>query len=167
MGVFHTQKVLYGNASLIPVIAEQIKQEFESQEYEVHKDSLLSGGADISITKGGTFKAVLGMRTALKITLIPQDEGISFDASVGIYGQQAIPTIISMFFFWPVLITQIWGLVKQSKLDDQALEIAERIIHSHKTNAESSANAAVKYCIHCGKAVPENAAFCQYCGSKL
>lgn len=59
------------------------------------------------------FKAVLGMRSALKVTLMHQTDGVLFDSNVGIYGQQAIPTVISMLFFWPVLIiTQIWGLVR-------------------------------------------------------
>ena len=74
------------------------------------------------------FKAVLGLKSALKVSLIPKDNAIAFEAGIGIFGQQAIPTIISMLFFWPVLITQIWGIVQQSKLDDKALEIAEEVL---------------------------------------
>lgn len=37
---------------------------------------------------------------------------------------------ISMFFFWPVLLTQIWCLLQQSSLDDRALAAAERGITS-------------------------------------
>ena len=54
---------------------------------------------DISITKGGLFKAVLGMKTALKVTLLPQGTEVSFEAGVGIWKQQAVPTIISMLIF--------------------------------------------------------------------
>jgi hypothetical protein len=59
------------------------------------------------------------------------DKSIAFEAGVGIFGQQAIPTIISMFFFWPVLLTQIWGLIQQSNLDDKAAEIVEKVIASN------------------------------------
>ena len=122
MGTFNTKKTLYGTASIIPEIATAIRDDFAKEGYEVSMDALSSGGYDISITKGGLFKAVLGMKTALKITLIPFDGKIRFEAGVGIFGQQAIPTVISMFFFWPVLLTQIWGLIAQSKLDDRALK---------------------------------------------
>ena len=120
---------------------------------------------DISITKGGVFKAVLGMKTALKVTLLPQGCKIHFEAGVGIWGQQAIPTIISMLFFWPVLITQIWGMVEQSKLDDKALEIAEKIVRDSSANA--SASSYNRFCTNCGTPIDLQAKFCPECGAKL
>ena len=48
MGTFATKKILQGNPSLIPVIAEQIKTEFAAEQFEVQIDNLLSGGVDIS-----------------------------------------------------------------------------------------------------------------------
>ena len=50
MGTFATKKILQGNPSLIPVIAEQIKTEFAAEQFEVQIDNLLSGGVDISIS---------------------------------------------------------------------------------------------------------------------
>ena len=124
MAAFNTNKTLNGSVSLIPEIANRIENDFIREGYEVQKIALSSGGYDISITKGGLFKAVLGMKTALKVTLLPQGGNIYFEAGVGIWGQQAIPTVISMLFFWPVLITQIWGIVEQASLDDKALALA-------------------------------------------
>ncbi|MBP3588990.1 MAG: zinc ribbon domain-containing protein, partial [Muribaculaceae bacterium] len=128
MGAFNTKAVLNGNHSLIPAIADRICREFAAEGYEINREDLISGGVDISVTKGGFFKAVLGMKTALKITLVPQDNAIDFEAGVGIFGQQAIPTVIMLFFAWPVLLTQIWGLVQQSSLDDKALAAAQAVI---------------------------------------
>ena len=144
MGTFSTKKTLYGSPSLIPQMAVRIQNEFQDEGFKVKADSLSGNGYDISITKGGMFKAVLGMKTALKVTLLPQNSNIRFEANVGIWGQQAIPTVISMLFFWPVLITQIWGMVEQSKLDDKALAIAQDVIimnggsRSHKVWGENS-----------------------------
>ena len=98
MATYSKKRLLPATVQQIPQIAESIRREFEYEDYEVKIEDLLSGGTDISITKGGTFKAVMGMKTALKVTLIPQPNGVLFDAGVGIFGQQAIPTIISMFF---------------------------------------------------------------------
>ena len=168
MGTFNTQKLLYGTPSLIPAIASRIQTSFESEGYEVMSQSLLNGGVEISLTKGSIFKSVLGMKTALKIRLLPQGGNIFFDASVGIFGEQVIPTIISLFFAWPVALTQIWGLIQQSQIDDQALQIAETVI-----NENSGAPATVLpqnttlFCPGCGTPLPEGAAFCTNCGTEL
>ena len=129
MSAFSTKRTLFCSTSLLPDMAGSLQEHFERDGYEVNVTELSTGGYDISITKGGVFKAVLGMKTALKITLTPtSSQSIAFEAGVGIWGQQAIPTVISMLFFWPVLLTQIWGLIQQSNLDDKAAEIVEKVI---------------------------------------
>lgn len=164
MGTFNTRKLLNGNPSLIPAIAARLESSFSAEGYNVDNQPLINGGADVSISKGGVFKAVLGMRTALKISLKPQNGGIVFDASVGIFGQQVIPSLIMLFVAWPVLVTQIWGLVQQSKLDDKALAIAEEVICSSKN---ASPEPAVKgFCSGCGHELQNGAMFCPYCGKK-
>lgn len=170
MGTFNTKKTLYGAASLIPVMALRIQEEFQNEGYEVKSDALNSGAYDISVTKGGVFKAVLGMRTALHITLVPQGNDVAFEASVGIFGQQAIPTVISMFFFWPVLITQIWGLVTQAKLDDKALEIATQVAYVNGAKYQQGNTNGFgqdKFCTSCGSKVNAEAKFCPNCGNKI
>ena len=72
MGTFNTQKMLYGASSLIPEIASRIQLDFQAEGYEVAVTSMSSGAYDISITKGGVFKAVIGMKTALKVNLQPR-----------------------------------------------------------------------------------------------
>ena len=169
MSRYNTKTLLQAHPSQLEKIAEAIRTEFSNDGFEVMVDDLMSGGKDISITKGNMFKAVLGMKSALKITLTPQSDGILFDANVGIFGQQAIPTIISMFFFWPVLLTQIWGLVEQSKLDDRALAVAQRVINSAFAPAATPLyqNAATKFCTNCGTKIDQAAKFCPNCGAKL
>ena len=170
MAKYNTKKLLQAHPTQITTIAEAIKNHFEGEGYEVQVDDLMSGGKDISITKGGVFMAVLGMRSALKVTLTPQAEGVLFDAGVGIFGQQAIPTIITLFFFWPVLLTQIWGLIQQSSLDDKALEIAESCISAPTGQASpllSTVSTGTKFCTECGSQVDTSAKFCPNCGKRL
>ena len=161
MATYSTQKLLDASAAQIPQIAEAIRKDFADDGFEVYVDTLMSGGRDISITKGNLFKAVLGMHSALKISLTPRQSGVFFDANVGIYGQQAIPTIISMLFFWPVLITQISGLVQHSSLDDRALEVAEKVIRKNDTG-DSTTNF---FCTNCGAQIEYDALFCPKCGN--
>ena len=174
MGTFNTNAILKGNPSLIPAMADRICQVFAVDGYEVNRDNLMSGGVDISVTKGGFFKAVLGMKTALKITLVPRDNAIAFEAGVGIFGQQAIPTIIMLFFAWPVLLTQIWGLVQQADLDDKALAAAQSVIDEAGPSTCSgfgstppSPSGFAKFCTNCGTKLPDNARFCSNCGSPI
>ena len=126
MGAFTTKKTLYGNASQIPTVAEQIRQAFTADGYEVRIDNP-ANGQEIYITKGGFVKAALGLRSALKVTMKPTRDGnINFEAGVSIFKQQFVPTVITMCFFSPVVIAQIWGMIKQSKLDEKAVLVAEQ-----------------------------------------
>lgn len=130
MGTFKTTELLNGNPSMISHISSVMAQEFKNEGYEVKVVNLPAGGKDISITKGGLFKAILGLKTALKITLEPWGDKIRFDTNVGLFGLQVIPAAIVFFVTWPVIITQVWGLIQQSKLDDKALDIAKREINN-------------------------------------
>ncbi|MBQ2885093.1 MAG: zinc ribbon domain-containing protein [Alphaproteobacteria bacterium] len=133
MGAFTTKKTLYGNPSQIPAVAEQIRQAFVADGYEVRIDNP-ANDQEIYITKGGFVKAALGLRSALKVTMKPTRDGnINFEAGVSIFKQQFVPTVITMCFFSPVVIAQIWGMIKQSKLDEKAVAIAERALYQTKT----------------------------------
>lgn len=52
------------------------------------------------------------------------------EAGVSIFKQQLVPTLITVCVFSPVVVAQIWGMIKQSKLDEKAVDIAERAIYS-------------------------------------
>lgn len=172
MATYSKKRLLPASATQIPQMAESIRQEFIYDGFEVNVETLMSGGVDISITKGNVFKAVLGMRSALKVTLIPQQTGVLFDANVGVFGQQAVPAVISMFFFWPVLITQIWGLVQQASLDDRALAAAERVLGGQQYQVPTqetpvTAVGTASFCPECGQKVEPGSKFCPNCGAKL
>ena len=167
---FSSKKIFYADSTLIPSISDELVEQFEIEGYAVSKLPLGSGGADISITKGGIFKAVLGMKTALKITLKPHGNHILAEASIGIFGQQAIPTAITLFFFWPVILTQIWGMVQQSHLDDHAMELISNSISrlnpfNQKYPAHEPITPTGRFCPNCGE--PVTGRFCASCGQKL
>lgn len=130
MGIFKTNKLLYGNPDFINTIATAIESKFRADGYDVRIEDTYDNGKNIDISKGGLFKRVLGMRTALKVSISPCDGNIWFKTDVGIFGNQVIPTILVASGMWLILLPQIWGLVHQARLDDQALEIAERIVYA-------------------------------------
>jgi len=170
MGAFKSTQIINGSPALIPVVGRDVMNYFLAEGYDVTGDSLISGGYDISVSKGGVFKAVLGMKTAMKILIRPQAGQIAIDAGVGVFGQQALPTVISMLFFWPVLVTQIWGIVQQSNLDEKVIKIAEASVLQHGTvtvGSTSSQPQNSKFCTQCGTANAEGAKFCGECGARI
>ena len=75
-----------------------------------------------------------------------------------------------MFLFWPVLITQISGMIAQAKMDDKVMMIAADTIAREayrNTNYNTAAPAGGKFCTQCGKSMPAEALFCSGCGAKL
>lgn len=173
MGTFNKKEVLTASPTIIPEISKRLIAHFKEQGYDTTMDILSCGGCEVSITKGGFCKAVLGMRTALKISLLPKDNNIVFEANVGIFGKQVIPTLIMWYVAWPVLLTQIWGLIQQSKLDDEALSIAKSVIDANCnvidiTPTETPAlPSGFKFCTNCGTKNEESANFCCECGKRL
>ena len=164
---FSSSRIFRASPKYIAAIASDVQKELRREEYEVQCDKLIGGNVDLSICKGGFFKSIVGMKTALKITFIGLGDRFRVDCKVGIFGQQAIPTVISMLFFWPVLITQIWGLVKQSKLDDHVLDLVEQSLNwrEKEVDAEGNPSPAPDVCPKCG--VKATGAFCYACGAKL
>ena len=140
MGTFKSTKTFFASPEIIPAIVKDITGTFTNEGYQVQAQDLISGGYDISITKGNMFKAVLGMKTALKVHIYPANEQIRVDAGVGIFGQQAVPTLISMFLFWPILITQISGMIAQAKMDDKVMMIAADTLIRNCTISPSGGN---------------------------
>jgi hypothetical protein len=118
-----------------------VMDHFEGQDFEVTETNIPTGGAQVSIRKGGTFKAIIGMKTALNIKIEPVANGTTVDAGVGIFGQQAIPTAITLLVFWPVIIAQVWNMAKEADLDEEALDVAEESLKAHSSEAPSEAPA--------------------------
>ncbi len=131
MATFKSSRTFpYVVEDLAPV-AQDVMRHFEQQEYEVIKTSIPSGGVQVSISKGGTFKAVIGLRTALNVRIEPMGDRTRVEAGVGIFGQQAIPTAITLLVFWPVIIGQVWSMAQQSKLDEEALRVVEQSLKAY------------------------------------
>jgi hypothetical protein len=131
MGTFNSSKTVpYVVGDLAPV-AQEVMDHFEQQDYEVTVTPISMGGVQVSIRRGGTFKAIIGMKTALNIKIEPVANGTTIEAGVGIFGQQAIPTAITLLVFWPVILAQVWNMAQESKLDEEALRVAEESLKAH------------------------------------
>jgi hypothetical protein len=141
MGTFNSSKTVpYVVEDLAPV-AQDVMHHFEDQDYEATETNIPTGGVQVSIRRGGTFKAIIGMKSALNIKIEPEANGTKVEAGVGIFGQQAIPTAITLLIFWPVIIAQVWNMAQEANLDEEALRVAEESLKAHASKASSEATA--------------------------
>ena len=181
MGTFNTTKFISTGLTDFSGIIENVGTRLAGEGYTFTRESGALGDY-FSITKGGIFKSVLGMKTALNVELTQMNGGVSVSAKVGMFGQQVIPTMITLFVAWPVLLTQIGGMVEQSKLDEKVIGMLEEEIRRAEqesasdsgaagdpavTNPEEGAAAAGTFCTSCGAKLSAGARFCSACGSPV
>lgn len=115
---------LFNNADrYIDNVARRVSNSFRYKGYEVNEVKLPTGEWDISLKKGNLFQAVLGMQTALKVRLSASTPHALVKMNIGLFGQQAIPTILTIAVWWPIALCQIAGLVKQHKLDQEVVAV--------------------------------------------
>lgn len=153
--------------SFMHPIADDLVAQLQAEGYEVVKDVTATGAVLISLSKGGIFKVVLGMKTSLNVTMKAIGVRIQVEAKVGIFGKQLIPSLITLFVAWPVILAQIWGIVKQANLDDHVMEIIEKSIQLQATNMTLGPVASRGlFCPNCGTKVA-GGKFCAECGCRL
>jgi ribosomal protein L40E len=196
MAAFESSQIFPGTVADLSPVARDVMQYFESQGYQVSGQQTATGGWLISLHKGGGFKQIMGLQTALNIKIEPTSAGTLATAGIGIFGQQAVPTMLTLLIAWPVLIPQIWGLVQQSNLDEEALTSVQQSLVAHSgatpagggaaepTSAAAAAGGAaaappvtgaataaatgseLKFCMNCGAGLPLAARFCSECGNQ-
>lgn len=127
MGILKSSILFYNTSSHADSMANRLMQALRYEGYEVDGVKLPSGEWDISVKKGNLFKAVLGLQTAIKIKVSPTPPHTCVSTDVGIFGQHAIPTVLTVCLWWPIAITQIWGIIKQQRLDKFVLEKSQEL----------------------------------------
>lgn len=194
---FKSEKLITTSLGDIEPVARDIEEHFLAGGYQVDTQSTDAGSWTVDIHQGGRFKAIVGLKTALKIILQFDAGGIRIYAGIGIFGRKAAPMLVGMAAVRaalagagavvsvvgiPLLLAQAWGLIKQSKLDSQAITVAQRSIRAHETlvsdspatpggdrpasdsGAVSGETAVVANCGNCMDDLSPNAAFCGGCG---
>lgn len=166
MGAFASQHFFSTSLRGLRPVVEDLEHHFRSRGYEIRAQERFGGTWDISVTEKAMFKAICGLKTALNIELAPVSQGVAVKAGIGIFGQQIIPALITAFLFWPVIATQIWGLVKQSKLDEEAIRLTGESLArlEQREGGAGPERFSGAYCSACGEALPAKAGFCPSCG---
>ncbi len=148
MGVFQSQKTVPVQMTDLAPVAQAVASHFQAKGFEV-KSQRTDKGWHVSVSKADTFKVVMGTKTALNVEIEPKGNGTEISAGIGVFGQQSGG--LGSIMAGPLMITQLWGMVQQSKLDDEALAVAEKALHE----ASAAATKAAADRVAGGRAPPE------------
>jgi hypothetical protein len=162
MSLLKASHVVPATVTDLAPVAHSVMKHFADLDYEVSGEQAGPQCWEVGIHKGGAFRAIVGMKVALRIRIETIGASTQVNAGIGLLESQGVSSAVSMLAFWPVLVTQTWGIVKQSKLDEEAIAVAEEALL-----ALSKARGAVHFCHACGASVTEIAAFCPACGVKV
>lgn len=136
MGVFQSQKTVPVQMTDLAPVAQAVASHFQAKGFEV-KSQRTDKGWHVSVSKADTFKVVMGTKTALNVEIEPKGNGTEISAGIGVFGQQSGG--LGSIMAGPLMITQLWGMVQQSKLDDEALAVAEKALHEASAAATKAA----------------------------
>jgi hypothetical protein len=189
VSAFKSEKLIPISVTDLGPVAQELAEHFKQRSYQVECTQSPDGACEVGITRRNMFKAVVGLNSAMKVRLEACPQGTMVHARVGIFGKQAVPTAISMFVAWPVLFTQIWGMIREAELDNEAVRVvevslrrAQRLGGSSGGGAQSAPGAspaasgasvvagsgvpspAETFCTGCGTRLDTSAAFCAACG---
>ncbi|MGW3417118.1 zinc ribbon domain-containing protein [Streptomyces phaeochromogenes] len=184
MSIFRSEKVVAVKVADLEPVSTDLVKHFQERGYEATQMRRPDDAWEVSITKGGLFKAAVGLRTALKVQLVQQPGGTLVRAGAGVFGKQAVPAALTLFVAWPVLLAQVWGLINQAGLDDEAIKAVELSLNrlsrlsgatdnglaptkdpSDDTGASAVAVPLGAFCPQCGHRQTGDARYCPHCGA--
>jgi hypothetical protein len=161
-------------------VAQAAMKHFRDKGFEVVGGTLASGAWEISIHRGKWVKATLGTKLALNITIRPEATLTHVQAGAGVFGSSVVPAAISWYITWPTALTRAWGLIRQARLDDEAISVIESSLREHadpvsvtpESGRGKRATAATgasrpDYCTSCRHELTAEAAFCPVCGTRV
>jgi hypothetical protein len=184
VGVFSSQKMIEIILDDLSPIANRLIEHFRSQGYEVLAKQETTGW-DVSISKGGIFKMAVGLQTALRIEIRPQLNGTLVTAGIKMLGRRAVPALVARMVYPPALVGQVWGLIRQASLDNEAITVVETELRRHvrlglgRIDLDSTASATetdtpvlparvqgsiTTFCTSCGNQLDGSALCCANCG---
>ncbi|GIG58958.1 hypothetical protein Lfu02_33300 [Longispora fulva] len=144
MGTFRSERTYWGEVPGLDGVAADLAHHFRDKKFDVVLEDSIAGGWDISISRGRSIRAILGLKLALKVLLTPDDDTLVVTAGIGLFGRQMAPAALSVagiriallaagataasLVALPLIATQAWGLIRAAKLDNEAMAVVHESI---------------------------------------
>lgn len=160
MSTFTTSKTFKVSPSFIPYAVNALKDVFEAKGFDFEKKPGTANKTIIEVTKGNLVKQVVGLKQGLEITFEQDGCDIIVTAKGIVVKNQLVATTLTLLAWWVIIIPQIIGLIKQSKLDKEAIAVIENAYASYESESPT-------FCTHCGAKVSAGTTICPHCGRAL
>lgn len=160
MSTFTTSVTFKVSPSFIPYAVNALKCDFEAKGFDFEKKTGTASKTIIEVTKGNLVKQVVGLKQGLEITFEQDGSNVNVAAKGIVVKNQLVATSLTLLASWVFIIPQIIGLIKQSKLDKEAITIIENAHASFESESPT-------FCTHCGGKVTSGTIICPHCGRAL
>lgn len=160
MSTFKSTKSYEVSSSFIPSAVDAVRAALEREGFLFERKPGTYRKTVIEVTKENLVKHIVGLNQGLRISFESDGDRVQVEVQGIVVKNQLIASVISFVFFWPMIVPQIIGLIKQSRLDEKALAIVDTAYaaYVHDTPA---------FCTHCGGKVSVNDVRCPHCGAAL
>ena len=160
MSTFKSTKSYEVSSSFIPSAVDAVRTALEQEGFLFEKMPGTCRKTVIEVTKENLVKHMVGLNQGLRISFESDGDRVHVDVKGIVVKNQLFPTVISALFFWPVIIPQIIGLIKQSRLDGKALAIVDAAYAAYVREVPV-------FCTVCGEKITALSVRCPHCGTFL
>jgi len=160
-------------------LASVVSDWFQNQKFETQILEAPGGGLVVQARQPEAWRSILGMSSALNVTMTPQGENLVVQMGAAKWVDKAAVGAVGVLLFWPALIPAAYGAWKQKQLPNQVFQLIDQYVATGQVPVIPPAPAPAKkapaptaapsglQCPSCGKPVREGAKFCDNCGAPL
>lgn len=158
-------------------LAGVVSDWFQNQKFEVQTLEAPGGGLVVQARQPEAWRSILGMSSALNVTMTPQGENLIVQMGAAKWVDKAAVGAVGVLIFWPALIPAAYGAWKQKQLPNQVFQLVDQYVATGQapvvapmpavTPAAAAPAPSGLKCPSCGQAVRAGAKFCDNCGAVL
>ena len=109
MSVFKSETLIPISVTDLGPVAEELAEHFRNRNYQVECAETDDSKWEVGITRGGKFKSIAGLKSAMRVELEPVRRGTMVRTGAGVFGKQAAVTAVTLVIWWPLAIAPVWG----------------------------------------------------------
>ncbi len=170
-------------------VARKVSSWLVLHDFEARIVDLPDGRTTVQARQPKSWRYILGMSSALNITLRTEGDKLVVETDAGIWAEKIAVGAVGVFILHPLLITMAYGTWKQMQLPEKVFGVIEQYINerqgptraaripvqsSNEPTPEGAISETVStsapediVCANCGEAAGEEAKYCDQCGASL
>lgn len=170
------QKMYHAPGLDIRELADVVSNWFQSQQFEAQILEAPGGGLVVQARQPEAWRSILGMSSALNVTMIPQGDNLMVQMGAAKWVDKAAVGAVGLLLFWPALIPAAYGAWKQKQLPNQVFQLIDQYVATGQVPVVGPVPVAAPAptpvpsaarCPSCGQPVRAGAKFCDNCGTLL